>query len=186
MNTTIIANPYQRSVLNVLSIGDDLHVSFENDPQKAISISALSNGNFLVQIFPREGKTLKFEVTPRHTIVDSNAAAEKELKAQEWKSQDTTVTTDPEDPALKKVDENGMNEKYLVLPAEELEKGFVRPFRDMYVHKTCGVATRIGPKIAETYARDPSFYGMTYCTKCQQHRAVQEFYWATDNEDVGS
>ena len=186
MNTQIVANAYQRSVLNVLSIGDDCHVSFENDPQKAISITALSNGNFMVQIFPREGKTLKFEVTPRHTIVDTNAAAEKELKQQEWKSQDTTITTDPEDPALKRVAENGLNEKYLVLPQEEIEKGFVRPFRDLYVHKECGVATRIGVKIAETYARDPSFYSMTYCSKCQKHRPVQEFHWATDNQDVGS
>jgi hypothetical protein len=34
--------------------------------------------------------------------------------------------------------------------------------------------------IAETYARDPKFYGATYCATCGQHRPVGpdgEFHW---------
>lgn len=51
----------------------------------------------------------------------------------------------------------------------------------------CGVETRMNEKIAETYARDPKFYGATYCVGCQKHLPVAEFVWS-DNEidEVGS
>ncbi len=41
----------------------------------------------------------------------------------------------------------------------------------------CGMITTMGRSIAETYSRDPSFYGSTYCTTCQKHRPVAEFTW---------
>jgi hypothetical protein len=40
--------------------------------------------------------------------------------------------------------------------------------------------------IAETYARDPGFYGFTYCVGCGQHLPVAEFLWDGTNEKVGS
>lgn len=51
----------------------------------------------------------------------------------------------------------------------------------------CGVETKMHEKIAETYARDPKFYGATYCVGCGKHLPVSEFVWS-DNEDeqVGS
>jgi len=49
--------------------------------------------------------------------------------------------------------------------------------RDAYVHRSCGFTTVMGRKIAETYARNPKFYGATYCTACKMHRPVGEFYW---------
>lgn len=55
----------------------------------------------------------------------------------------------------------------------------------------CGTVTRMGPAIAETYAREPKFYGSTFCAGCQTHLPVAEFTWigqdgrATD-EAVGS
>lgn len=69
---------------------------------------------------------------------------------------------------------------YLVLSEEERAKGFVRPVRRSYVHLECGAVTTMGTPLAETYARQPDFYGATYCVKCQMHRPVGtkgEFVW---------
>lgn len=49
----------------------------------------------------------------------------------------------------------------------------------------CGVATKMGRWLSETYASSPSFYGATYCVGCEKHLAVEEFIW-DDNEVVGS
>ena len=40
--------------------------------------------------------------------------------------------------------------------------------------------------IAETYARDPKFYGGTYCVSCRMHRPVAEFTWDGTDQRVGS
>jgi hypothetical protein len=52
--------------------------------------------------------------------------------------------------------------------------------------KGCGTVTTMGQVLAETYARDPMFYGSTYCCHCQMHRPVEEFVWEGTNEPVGS
>lgn len=49
----------------------------------------------------------------------------------------------------------------------------------------CGTATTMNPLIAETYAREPRFYGFTYCCRCGSHIAVKEFQW-DDGSTVGS
>lgn len=104
-------------------------------------------------------------------------------------------------------------EVYLVLSEEERAKGFVRPLRRSYVHyywpdgdtsrpipkvlvtiddplygaiKGCGAVTHMGLALCETYARDPKFYGATYCVGCQMHRPVNEFRWDEDGEVLGS
>lgn len=41
----------------------------------------------------------------------------------------------------------------------------------------CGGVTSMGLAIAETYARDPAFYGATYCCTCRKHLPVGEFIW---------
>lgn len=97
------------------------------------------------------------------------------------------ITTDPNDPRLKRgPGGNGQNEAYLVLSREERRKGFVRPIRTAYVHEVCGVETNMGWDLSETYARQPSFYGATYCVACKTHFPVNEFRWATDGTRVGS
>jgi hypothetical protein len=90
------------------------------------------------------------------------------------------VTDDRNDPGLNKIEPDGMQEKYLVLSEEERAKGFVRPVRRAYVHLKCGSVTTMGPEIAETYARDPHFYGGTFCAHCRNHYPVGEqgeFIW---------
>lgn len=54
------------------------------------------------------------------------------------------------------------------------------------VNKGCGTLTSMPQAIAETYARDPHFYGSTYCCGCMRHIAVAEFVWEGTNERVGS
>lgn len=166
------------------------------------------------------------------------------------------LTTDPNDPCLKNGQkETGQNTCYLVLSEEERAKGFIRPYRDAYVHagkkierdeegrivgrlikiddeeypkndhytkengyggyikypeghncygryvttkeveaiverKThfggCGALTTMGRALSETYARDPKFYGATFCTQCNKHLPVNEFVWDADGEILGS
>ncbi len=81
--------------------------------------------------------------------------------------------------------ETGMHKDYWVLSAEERAKGWVRPYRSTYVHSTCGVATSMGRTLSETYARDPKFYGSTFCCGCKTHLPVDQFKW-DDGETVGS
>jgi hypothetical protein len=52
--------------------------------------------------------------------------------------------------------------------------------------KGCGGVTTMGRALSETYARNPSFYGGTYCSQCGMHRPVAEFIWTADGEVVGS
>ena len=105
------------------------------------------------------------------------------------------TTSDPNDPRLTRgVDDEPvpMAAAYLVLSGEERAKGFVRPLRTSYVHAVelggCGASTTMGLAIAETYARDPKFYGATFCCRCSMHRPVGEtgeFVWP-DGSKVGT
>ncbi len=98
----------------------------------------------------------------------------------------TRLTTDPNDPRLTHgVDPEPVDqaEVYLVLSEEERAKGFVRPLRTSYRHvgnidQGCGQVTTMGSALAETYARDPHFYGATFCATCSQHLPVDEFVWS--------
>jgi hypothetical protein len=100
-----------------------------------------------------------------------------------------SLTTNRNDPELGHGSNDepvSMNKKYLILSEEERSKGFVRPVRQSYQHLICGTITTMAQEIAETYARDPGFYGCTYCVKCMKHRPVDEFVWVGTDESVGS
>lgn len=97
------------------------------------------------------------------------------------------TTSDRNDPRLTRGTDSAPAEQadvYLVLSDEDRAAGFVRPVRRTYVHNTCGVATTMNQAIAETYARDPTFYGSTYCVGCRMHLPVDEFRW-DDGQTVG-
>ncbi len=102
------------------------------------------------------------------------------------------ITDNPQDPRLTHGADDpaegpkGQAEVYLVLSEEERAKGFVRPVRRSYWHVTCGAITTMAQALAETYARQPSFYGATYCATCRLHAPVGqdgEFYWC-DNDNI--
>lgn len=50
----------------------------------------------------------------------------------------------------------------------------------------CGTTTTMSRSIAETYARDPKFYGLTFCVHCKDHFPVEQFVWGGTDELVGS
>jgi hypothetical protein len=109
-------------------------------------------------------------------------------------------------------DDRGQQQNYVILCYAEREKGFVRPVRRTYIHvgidpdmkgivlirpgtskhesgKACGHRTTMGQAIAETYARDPSFYSDTFCASCGAHYPVGadgEFVWEGTTERVGT
>lgn len=83
----------------------------------------------------------------------------------------------------------GQQKAYVVLSEDERAKGFVRPVRQAYTHSVCGGTTTMGRALAETYARNPSFYGATFCVECGGHFPVGEngeFVWAGTSEKVGT
>ncbi len=100
---------------------------------------------------------------------------------------ETTLTDgSPVTPDHRELKDNGQQQGYVVLSEEERAKGFVRPVRCTYTHTVCGSNTTMALGIAETYARDPSFYGSTFCGFCGTHKPVQEFVWDNTEEKVGS
>lgn len=50
----------------------------------------------------------------------------------------------------------------------------------------CGFETKMGESLSETYAREPKFYGATFCAHCGTHFPVAEFIWVVDGKTVGS
>ena len=50
----------------------------------------------------------------------------------------------------------------------------------------CESVTTMGLALCETYARNPKFYGATFCATCGTHKPVAEFQWKEDGEVVGS
>ena len=83
----------------------------------------------------------------------------------------------------------GQHESYWVLSKEERAKGFIRPVRRTYKHEKCGGVTSMGQSLAETYARDPAYYGSTFCCNCKAHFPVGEsgeFIWVDDGAKVGT
>jgi hypothetical protein len=112
------------------------------------------------------------------------------------------LTTDPNDPGLRKSRPDGQQETYLVLSEEERAKGFMRPVRTAYTHVKCGCKTTMGLALSETYARDPKFYGGTFCCACGKHFPLKElgpiqepdgnrvaewqFFWVPEGDPVGS
>lgn len=57
------------------------------------------------------------------------------------------------------------------------------------VGKGCGRITTMGVALAETYARQPTFYGATFCATCGTHLPVGadgEFVWEGTEQRVGT
>jgi hypothetical protein len=96
-----------------------------------------------------------------------------------------SLTIDPKDPRLghgADTEPRDQHDVYLVLSEEDRKKGLVRPLYRSYIHHDpeCGAVTKMGQALCETYARNPSFYGATYCCGCRMHRPVGregEFTW---------
>lgn len=102
-------------------------------------------------------------------------------------SRKTTLTDgSPVTADHREIKPNGQQKGYVVLSEDERAKGYVRPVRRSYLHKTCGTQTTMGQSIAETYARDPKFYSGTFCCGCRAHFPLDQFTWSDDGSQVGS
>jgi len=113
-------------------------------------------------------------------------------KSEQHGAKVCTLSGKPPDPAYAElhnapqpVQSNGQHEDYYVLCPEERAKGFVRPIRQEYIHDKCHSKTHMGLALSETYARDPHFYGATFCCACGGHFPVAEFKWL-DGEVLGT
>lgn len=98
-----------------------------------------------------------------------------------------SLTTDPHDGCLHETGPDGQRKCYLVLPDGQ-RRDLVRPVRRSYTHETCGTITTMAQSIAETYAANPAFYGLTFCAHCRDHFPVGErgqFVW-DDGTKVGT
>lgn len=97
------------------------------------------------------------------------------------------LSGNPETPEHREIDPHtGMQKDYVVLCPDERAKGFVRPVRRSYLHLKCGVVTTMSLPLAETYARDPGFYGGTFCCGCRTHLPLDEFVWEGTHEKLGT
>ena len=119
-------------------------------------------------------------------VNDPQSVVQEGTEPNQTSAGKTEIVTDRADPRLHEKKPNGQNAAYLVLSDAERAKGFVRPVRYEYRHGKCGVETVMGLALSETYARDPYFYGSTFCCGCGTHLPVTEFIWSDDGEAVGS
>lgn len=69
---------------------------------------------------------------------------------------------------------------------EDVENVVGRFWTQEQLDSGCGAVTTMGTALAETYARDNTFYGATYCVNCRRHLPVGEFVWIDDGTTVGS
>lgn len=77
-------------------------------------------------------------------------------------------------------------EMYEEYPGEDLTVMGRFWTKEQLESRGCGVVTRMGMAIAETYARMPDFYSGTFCCGCNKHFPLIEFVWEGTNEIVGS
>lgn len=78
--------------------------------------------------------------------------------------------------------------KYEVYPESKRPK-VGRFWTERELNSGCGATTTMAASIAETYARQPTFYGGTFCCCCGKHYPVGadgEFVWSGTNERVGT
>jgi hypothetical protein len=102
------------------------------------------------------------------------------------RSKRCTTSGNPETPDHRELKANGQQKDYIVLCPAERAKGFVRPVRRSYIHKVCHSLTTMGSALAETYARDPTFYSGTFCCLCAAHFPLDQFVWEGTDEVLGT
>lgn len=84
----------------------------------------------------------------------------------------------PEDFDYGERKEDGQFENYPTVDDGEFEQ----PVRESYVHEGCGGTTTMTGDLPESVARDPEFYGKTFCATCGVHVPVEEVHWKEDGQ----
>ncbi len=88
-------------------------------------------------------------------------------------------------PTMEKLSDE-QHKDHWVLSKEERKKKYVRPYRENYRHTTCGRITKMPAACAETYARNPKFYGKTFCCHCKKYETIDNFIWLDDSTRLGT
>ncbi len=87
-------------------------------------------------------------------------------------------------------DEHERYDQYGYLLYEEYPDGSPHGLGKFWIREElesgCNSETWMARDLAETYARDPKFYGGTFCAVCRKHRPLDEFVWKGTAEQVGS
>lgn len=68
----------------------------------------------------------------------------------------------------------------------ELHPVVGRYWTQKMLNNGCNGVTKMSREIAETYARQPDFYGGTFCVWCGTHLPLEQFVWEGTDEQVGS
>lgn len=75
---------------------------------------------------------------------------------------------------------------YEEYPLDSGKLGLGKFWTEKELRSGCGTDTTMNLALAETYARDPHFYGGTFCCRCGKHFNVNQFVWKGTDERVGS
>lgn len=70
--------------------------------------------------------------------------------------------------------------KYEEYPPDDLPLAG-RFWTEEMLNSGCGTVTTMGLELCETYARNPKFYGATFCCGCNRHFPVEEFVWVDED-----
>lgn len=152
------------------------------------------HGQSHVTLSPRQAKNLALLLLQKAIQAELQVDQQKQEGAappQVDRSSVTLANGSPVTDDHRELQSNGQQRGYVVLSAEERAKGFVRPVRTTYRHLACRGVTKMGRSIAETYARDPAFYGGTFCVNCGEHFPLllpdgkRAFVWIDDETGVG-
>ena len=168
-----------------MSIEDELRAEIATLKTQMAELQQRTIGEIRLGPRPETQEDIDRRTAVLSSIIEKAVKHEHE-KDHEGRQICTTSGDAPSQVRAEQTEKTGQHKSYIVLCEEERQKGFVRPYRDRYQHKTCGSVTTMGRALSETYARDPKFYGATFCCSCNAHFPVGEFMWSKDGEVVGS
>lgn len=168
-----------------MSTEDELRQQIEDLRSEVVALRA-QIGTTGMRLGPRADTPEDIKRRTDEIVRAVSAATHEHETDHEGRQICTTSGDAPSKVRAEQAEDTGQHKSYVVLCEEERQKGFVRPYRDAYIHSTCGSVTTMGRALSETYARDPAFYGATFCCRCNRHLPVAEFVWTSDGQQVGS
>ncbi|MBY0232388.1 MAG: hypothetical protein K2W96_24180 [Gemmataceae bacterium] len=90
--------------------------------------------------------------------------------------------------AHRKAKPDGQQTDYVTLPPDQRAGGDLATAPRVYVHKKCGVGTRMPEEIVRSYLVNPYLYNAdeTFCCGCNRHVPFRECVWTETGEDLQS
>lgn len=68
----------------------------------------------------------------------------------------------------------------------KLDGDYKTTIRSSYSHEKCGGVTTMPHNIAETYAKDPTYYEQTFCIACGGYFLIAEFFWIEEGKMIST